>query len=139
MPSPAKFRDMLVNLANSIDEDETIEEDSDDPVPVISPYNFLTGSHAYGKPKRTSDIDLVVMVNAETEALLQKLSDNPASIRFGKLSLICCHSELEMSVWRVGTEQMKTSGKKFHKMQAKSVLDKIRNLVNLEDRTASGS
>jgi len=66
---------------------------------------FITGSHAYGAPRSNSDVDLVVLVDADTQCLLQRESgDGP--IRFGRLNLIAVTSERLFAAWKLGTEQL---------------------------------
>lgn len=84
---------------------------------------LVTGSHVYGTPKPDSDIDLVVLVTKQEIKLLRKLADednstdyeNPdygvggltASLRFGKLNLLCCTDPAQVDVWRRGTDALK--------------------------------
>jgi len=77
---------------------------------------FLTGSHAYGKPKPSSDVDLVVMLEGPAAVVLVKLlrteadagSDPPGSmsLKFGKLNLIVPNSLESLQVWRRGTAEL---------------------------------
>lgn len=84
------------------------------------PNAFVTGSYAYGTPKPTSDIDLVVYLAEEEIENLAKMADkdfntannsyseeDARSLRFGKLNLLCVTSKLHFAVWRQGTEEMK--------------------------------
>ncbi len=65
---------------------------------------FLTGSHAYGVPNEKSDIDLVILANQELKDKLFKLkNNNSASIRFGKLNIICLTKPEEYDAWLCGT------------------------------------
>lgn len=83
--------------------------------------SFVTGSHAYGTPTETSDIDLVLLVSHEDLRKLQKLADTvpgpnsgtqtgdvDGSFRFGKLNLLCVRNVQEFTVWRLATEFLKT-------------------------------
>jgi len=78
---------------------------------------FLTGSHAYGKPRLDSDVDLVVyMPDTQAAELLDVLgvvnsnSDYDATgyqFRAGQLNVIICTSEADYWAWRSGTEDLK--------------------------------
>lgn len=80
--------------------------------------SFLTGSHAYGTPYAESDIDLVVLVTNEETCQLADFADQvcgdersggddaAASMRFGKLNLICVTNEGEYDAWRRATEDL---------------------------------
>ncbi len=86
---------------------------------------FLTGSYAYGKPTRDSDIDLVVFVSeTDLEKLRGQADDAPSDqvkadvdndyisaggtpLRFGRLNLICCVGDKYYDVWRKGTFELK--------------------------------
>ena len=76
---------------------------------------FLTGSHVYGTPRESSDVDLVVLIDrAELDRLRELLGDDPehnpygascgASIRIGKLNLIAVTSTAEYDRWLCGTK-----------------------------------
>lgn len=80
--------------------------------------SFVTGSHAYGKVHKGSDIDLVIRVSAaDLERLRQHatndgrdygVKDGPCvSIRFGKLNLLCCLTDTAYGTWRLGTKKLK--------------------------------
>lgn len=78
--------------------------------------SFATGSRVYGKPRKDSDIDLVVLVDQFTMELLLDLADedvqsnngyDPADarcLRFGKLNLLCCMSVKHFDIWKKGTD-----------------------------------
>lgn len=82
---------------------------------------FLTGSFAYGTPRKTgpeaqqSDIDLVVLLSEEDMEDLRYMADNRTgsgardslSLRFGKLNLICECREDKYDAWRNGTKALK--------------------------------
>lgn len=83
---------------------------------------FVTGSQVYGTPTVRSDIDLVVMVSPDDlkllkdKAGLQATGDSDpgpedigglsASLKFGKLNLICVTSQKAFNVWKQGTEDL---------------------------------
>jgi len=67
---------------------------------------FVTGSYAYGAPRPDSDIDLVVLVDTDTQVLLQQHSADKGPIRFGKLNLIAVTSTRLFEAWARGTDQM---------------------------------
>ena len=105
--------------------------------------SFITGSRAYGNPKKDSDIDLVIRVDPSMAQILRKLSDDSGETgekpcRFGRLNLILAESDLEFAVWRLGTTSMKSSKRKYSKHAAKAVLDNLREQVGLLDRSQSG-
>lgn len=84
---------------------------------------FLTGSRVYGEPTGESDIDLVVLVTPAVITELRKLADSDdkekvtgdsdsgpqqfggesASLRFGKLNLLCLTDLVAYGVWYNGT------------------------------------
>lgn len=100
---------------------------------------FLTGSRVYGRVEKDSDIDLVVIVDEQTYYQLKRLSDSDKSIRFGRLNLIACTTELQLAVWKVGTERIVQVGKAnkvrkpIGKKRAKKILDFFRNKVGIKD------
>lgn len=65
---------------------------------------FVTGSRAYGKPRRSSDIDLVIFCDEETKALL--LKHGGKTFKFGKIQVIPCTDKTTYEIWRKGTEQL---------------------------------
>lgn len=69
---------------------------------------FVTGSRAYGSPKKDSDLDLVIIIeNEQILSLLKEISDTPdKSLRFGKLNIIACN-ERAYDQWKEGTELLK--------------------------------
>lgn len=105
---------------------------------------FITGSRAYGRPKKSSDVDLVIRCDEETAKLLIKKSElGKEPVRFGKLNLIICTTDEQFAVWKLGTEHMKginqESGKTFDKEKAKVILDGLRKMVGLNDRAREWS
>ena len=96
---------------------------------------FVTGSRAYGTPRKDSDIDLVVFV---TEADLKRLQDfcelsgheqaeldveyisaGGTPLRFGELNLLCVTDERKYNVWRKGTVELKRRVKRKGKSQSR--------------------
>lgn len=86
---------------------------------------FLTGSRVYGSPRGNSDIDLVVFLTPRELEELRQVADSSdedridkkdsdggpqfmngpaASLRFGKLNLICVTDPLAYAVWLNGTK-----------------------------------
>ena len=113
--------------------------------------SFLTGSHVYGRPNSRSDVDLVVQVDLETALKLRELCDNPGGaldadrvhptiVRFGKLNLILCETDEQMTAWKAGTVRMMLdkSGRPFSKEQALKVFTKLRELMGIEDNYVGG-
>lgn len=90
---------------------------------------FLTGSHAYGEPHATSDVDLVVFCTPETAEKLRVLSDDKSGIvRFGNLNLICATEQRQYDGWRIGTEALtwrKAKGQPVTRHDAKDLLKQI--------------
>ena len=108
------------------------------PMPKAVDYDlkaFITGSHAYGTPKKNSDIDLVVFISEEDLKALEKFAASVAnlssdreiegtlrlqevrddyvgsggtSFRFGGLNLLCVTDPIRYGVWLVGTALLKT-------------------------------
>lgn len=82
---------------------------------------IITGSHAYGVPTESSDIDLAVLVSKADWDLLVKAEgndpageppeppeySNPRSLRFGKLNLLICTDQVWLDAWREGTDRLK--------------------------------
>lgn len=68
---------------------------------------FITGSRAYGTPKKESDIDLCVLVDQQTKDRLTKLSKNKSEpVRFGNLNLVLVTTEEEFAAWKCCTATM---------------------------------
>lgn len=65
---------------------------------------FITGSHAYGEPGEESDIDLVVLVDSDTQKLLIEHGGKPT--RFGKLNIIAVDTQAKFDKWKKGTEAL---------------------------------
>jgi predicted nucleotidyltransferase len=74
---------------------------------------FLTGSRVYGKPRRNSDIDLVVFVSKADAAALGNLCDDDgdtsayATVRFGRLNLLVITDPAKYAAWVEGTAKLK--------------------------------
>ncbi len=71
---------------------------------------FLTGSHAYGTPRVSSDIDLAVTITDKEASKLASLADHcdgsrGDSLRFGKLNLIILEPK-QFEAWRIGTQKL---------------------------------
>ncbi len=84
--------------------------------PDFFPEAFLTGSRAYGKPGKGSDVDLVVFTDLATASRLLDMADNSEglknleeagyssrSLRFGSLNLLVTTDENEYKAWQEGT------------------------------------
>lgn len=105
---------------------------------------FITGSRAYGKPQPESDIDLVIRVESSTADNLEELSGvkNGEPVRFGKLNLILCRTDEEYALWKMGTAQMlhekRIYKQSFSQIDAKNVLNTLRNLLGMQDLEQSG-
>lgn len=97
--------------------------------------SFLTGSHVYGTPGPESDIDLVVRVSSQEAEKLQEqadkvcgrqyknLDENLVILRFGKLNLICCITNNQLSAWREATEAaLDESTLRGHPLKKKEVV-----------------
>ncbi len=78
---------------------------------------FITGSYAYGVPKENSDIDLVIRIDRPELQKLAVFSEGgelneydgvgrSVSLRFGKLNIIACTSDLQYRTWLQGTQQL---------------------------------
>lgn len=92
---------------------------------------FLTGSWAYGAPRlswgrfdedekdEASDVDLVVLVSPEDLEILIQESDSSddekgsydfatsASLRFGRLNLVCVTNDADFQLWKIGTKALR--------------------------------
>lgn len=64
---------------------------------------ILTGSHAYGTTTPESDVDLVVLVDAETKDKLLAIGGLPC--RFGDLNLIPVTTQNELDCWKEATRR----------------------------------
>lgn len=80
---------------------------------------IVTGSRVYGIPKSDSDIDLVVLVTpADLKRLMTVAGEVvggsaggerciEASLRFGKLNLLCVTDPVAYHVWERGTRELR--------------------------------
>lgn len=82
---------------------------------------FCTGSQVFGIPRPDSDIDLVLLLDADDVILLASHADQveggvgwedappeygngQVTLRFGKLNLLCCIDENYYNGWKQATE-----------------------------------
>jgi hypothetical protein len=85
---------------------------------------ILTGSHAYGIPTESSDVDLVVLVDMSTKTKLIELSETGKEpIRFGKLNLIVTTCPDRFLCWKDATNKLINLGVKLTKQQTIEVFD----------------
>lgn len=79
--------------------------------------SFVTGSRAYGTPRKDSDIDLVIFADNETAQLLAEQAANreqalgsgapdDVSLRFGRLNLIVLTDEDKFDLWQKATQAL---------------------------------
>lgn len=93
---------------------------------------FITGSFAYGSPTSKSDLDLVLLVDADDQVLLQRHSDEGevGPVRYGRLNLIPVTNPKKFEAWRVGTEKLMAeataTGEPISRDYAVSVLTALR-------------
>lgn len=76
---------------------------------------FLTGSHAFGKPTKRSDVDLVLLISADdvsslitlatVETTAEYLGSNRLALRIGNLNLICCMNDEQYNTWKLAHEK----------------------------------
>lgn len=109
---------------------------------------FITGSRAYGSPRPNSDIDLVIRVDSRTRLMLETLSDNPKTdkygsviVRFGRLNLLLCETDEEFATWVVGTNKMlvdKRKGISTNRDDAKNLFDMLRDMIGIQETGGSG-
>lgn len=110
---------------------------------------FITGSRAYGKPKLSSDIDLVVQVSTADKALLERLCDkdpkNDAEgikiVKFGDLNLILVETDAEMAVWKFATDALaikkEKRGRHVGREEAIEFIRKCKKLLKQPDKRVS--
>jgi hypothetical protein len=100
---------------------------------------FVTGSRAYGTPRRTSDVDLVILCDEATETLLWTLGEQrDGSLYFGRLNLIVCTDEKTYAVWKVGTEACREKKDPVSREDAMAVLNGLRAMVGILDNYQGG-
>lgn len=119
---------------------------------------IVTGSHAYGKPRPDSDVDVVVLVTEDDKMLLVGLAAiadpkagfktkrlcehnlegdyagvgaNAAVLRFGILNLLITTDPLSFEVWRRGTEQLIAHKQKTGQPVSREVA--VQHLKNLRE------
>jgi predicted nucleotidyltransferase len=98
---------------------------------------FITGSRAYGTPRRNSDIDLVIRCDEATADLLKSLSDEEDLVVFRNLNLILCTSDEDFAVWKHGTDLLKMR-RPVSKGAAKTLLKSMRESIKVPDDNPSG-
>lgn len=102
---------------------------------------LLTGSRAYGTPNEYSDIDIVILVDVDTIDHLCKTADEVddntsgdddscnASVRFGRLNLICVIEPKDYQIWEEGTKQL-VLRKPVTRDEAVRLFDELFNPLN---------
>ena len=104
---------------------------------------FITGSYAYGRPNKKSDVDLVVFVDLATAEKLQEFSNLVETIRFGKLNIVLCFTEDKFNTWKTTTDRLveihRRTGAIFDKISATVEFAKDRRIFGVEYRGNSGS
>jgi hypothetical protein len=103
---------------------------------------FLTGSHVFGRPGPQSDIDLCILVDPGLANQLRDMSESTNTVRFGKLNLILCESDLEFATWKMSTERLlqikNATGAIFDKIAAHDEFEKDRLAVGIQYKGDSG-
>jgi hypothetical protein len=102
---------------------------------------FLTGSHVFGRPGPQSDIDLCILVDPALAAELRDMSESTKTVRFGRLNLILCESDVEFTAWKFTTERLRqvaTTGAIFDKIAAHAEMEKDRVAVGVQYKGDSG-
>ncbi len=109
---------------------------------------LVTGSAVYGQTRDDSDIDLVVLVTPADINLLRFFADNmvtkherkesdagpggiSASLRFGKLNLLCVTDPIQYEVWRRGTRMLKDKGVPISRELAVAMFEALREHYGL--------
>lgn len=124
---------------------------------------FITGSHAYGTPNSNSDVDLVILVGHADLEDLEKLGDKQyevdrrpvggrtdsdpgtpgseqhrtASVRFGRLNLICATDPIAYGVWLKGTRELERRGDKVTREYAVAFFRELRAEHGIADKRES--
>lgn len=113
---------------------------------------FVTGSQVYGTPTENSDIDLVLFIDDEDAAILQRMADDChvneaedyghpgeiAHLRFGKLNLVCIYDESEFFAWMRATREL-IARKPVTREEAKQHIAKtVESVKELFDGRGSG-
>jgi len=94
---------------------------------------FLTGSHAYGTPTETSDVNMVTLVS--------EIWELAPTLHIGQLSVTLVFSEAEYDAWQVATNRMidwKLQGFPVPKEQAIKEVQKELTLAQLADKVPFG-
>lgn len=110
---------------------------------------FITGSHAYGKPNKESDIDLVIRADYDVKRLLTKAGgvtvpgkkdvrgNDYVTIRFGPLNIVVCETDNSYAIWKIGTEALRErkeeTGKSITKEEALKQFNELRELTSTQD------
>lgn len=90
--------------------------------------SFITGSRAYGTPREDSDIDLVIRISEKDALMILDNCDEPPRnaliehyglsglhcIRYGKLNVLMCTSDIYFDAWRMGTHLCAKKGQLSH-------------------------
>lgn len=99
--TPEEAISILAARGVSLVDDGRSEPKAPDEAPSFLKHSaFITGSHCYGTPLPSSDVDLAVLCSPETEKKLKELSDDKCfPIRFGKLNLVTLKSQDEYDAW----------------------------------------
>jgi predicted nucleotidyltransferase len=96
---------------------------------------FLTGSQVYGKPTDESDIDLVVLMDIDTQEQLLDLSGGKFPIKFGKLNIIAASTDIQYLAWLEAKRQClvekKETRKPLDKERAVEIHTKVREFLNV--------
>lgn len=114
----------------------------------------LTGSQVYGIPKPDSDVDLVILISPrdieklrslaekhdgnhkDSDGGPQTINETSASLRFGRLNLICVSDPLAFEVWRRGTKalclNLEQTGRAISRDIAVEHFDKLRDWAGLK-------
>lgn len=67
---------------------------------------FITGSRAFGTPRDDSDLDLVILTDAETKNAVVEFSElGKQPVRFGKLNLIVVTSIEEFEAYATARKE----------------------------------
>lgn len=99
---------------------------------------ILTGSQAYGKPGKKSDIDVVMLLTKEELALFSAkagecedyvnlASGEEAALRFGNLNVIAVTDPVVFGIWQKGTAALRLK-KPVTRTYAMNTLDKLRQV-----------
>lgn len=115
--------------------------------------SFITGSQMYGNPGGQSDIDLVIpmdrdqmnlLVHLYNEAGLNKegegvpsetVREDSVSLRFGKLNLIVCCEKEVYTLWKEGTDYLRSKAP-VSRIEAREHFDILRRRLE-EGRQAA--